>query len=636
MTMSNYQDSLEVTADPQGQQIRSVRLFGAELLDAEAPCASELLVNGRPLTMRPHTDPNQAGIGVHLKGECFTDHFSGWSLVLNREMGGRTGLKHPCFGIQSLVRRELCDQTVPCPGPGGPIVEAPLWADTLTLLGWNWKFWGDDTRLLFPSSHSSGPCDEWGHTGYENDRPAEVKKWIQNVWRRIYPGCLVIHGGLFYNAANGNWLALTCRRPNFGYVLNIESAGEGIAYDFTLHAPIAIGQSLRLPEIKLYYGPDEASMMGWLGDYVTHHLQEAPDWVHRTVWSRGLAWNNEATWAEQADAWEKHVESGVCSAIGYSLVTDRPIQSGTTPYSYAPDPNHGSQAEFRAMGQRLAEKSIPWLVWMSHSGLAAGGDEVDEDWFIRGIDGRTCAAWGNIDSPSLVHINPGHPGYIEYTKKWMRFYIEECGASGIFFDCLSWAFPPDYTPRSWMRYPGDTNRMAVRFMDEIAAYLRQLDPEAILLGEGTSVDFPVHVFSVHTNPKRAADGMGPRDWFLALNRFAPKKLVIDQGPDFNPASGMAMMLPGTGNERKNRALTKILREKGGRGAWTPLADGLSLLEAERILVVPSASAGEPPLEIRLPAPWGEATRLVDLVDEGIFELRHGVHSNVPPGIYRLE
>ncbi len=120
---------------------------------------------------------------------------TGWGLVLSRTMGERTYLKHRCYGITSLIRRELCDHTYVASGPGGPIVEAPLWVDTFSLLNWNWKFWGDDTRMLFPSSHTQGPSDEHGHIGYEHDTPEKAKAFLQNMWRRTYPGVMAIHGG---------------------------------------------------------------------------------------------------------------------------------------------------------------------------------------------------------------------------------------------------------------------------------------------------------------------------------------------------------------------------------------------------------------------------------------------------------
>ena len=313
-------------------------------------------------------------------------------------------------------------------------------------------------------------------------------------------------------------------------------------------------------------------------------------------------------------------------------MTNRPLQSGTTPLGYEPDPNYGTRAEFVAMCQRLRAKNIPLLIWMSHSGLAyRGGPEIDDDWFIRGIDGRICAAWGNLDNAELAHINPGHPGYIEYTKKWMRFYIQECGCKGIFFDCLGWAFPPDYVPRPWMRFPGDTNVMAVRFAEEIGAYLKELDPQALFLGEGTSIEFPTHVFSLHANPKRAVDGLGPRDWFLGLNAHSPHFIPIDQGPALFPASGFARIVERPEFAARNRLLTQIVREREGNFAALP--GDLSV--GGDLLFVPAYEDGRT-LDFALPAPWDGVLSLVSQTDDARFERGESGFEGVTAGIYRME
>jgi len=478
-------ETLEVACDPGTGLVRSVRLYGNELLDTERPVAAELGVNGLPLPTRLHqpvgaSEPLEQH--ARLKGERFVDHFAGWGLVVSRAMGARSNLRWPCFGIQYTIRREPADATdLPCPGPGGPPIEAPLHVDTFSLPNWNWRFWGDDTRMLFTSLHASGPWDETGHVGHEDDTPEEVKRFLQNVRRRIYPGTMLVHGGVFYSARTGHWLAITCRRPHVGYIVNITDAGRGVGYDFTLHAPFALGETLTLPEIKLYWGATRDEMDRFLAEYATYYYRETPAWVHRTLWSEGLAWNNRPTWREQGEAFEAALAGGETTGISYCLVTNRPIRSGTTPSGYEPDPNHGTRDEFRAMCRRITGKGVPLLVWMSHSGLQyRGGDEIDDDWFIRGIDGRISAAWGTADRPELACVNPGHPGYIAYTKRWIRFYMVECGIKGIFLDCLGWAFPPDFAPRSFMRYPGDTNRMTIRFLDEIAACVKECDPEGVL------------------------------------------------------------------------------------------------------------------------------------------------------------
>ena len=624
-----------VSCDEKTGQVCSVKLYGEEMLDATAPLRSELFVNGEPLPLRPHQDPNDPTRKIaHLKGEKFVDQLSGWGLVLARTMGGRHNTPFHCFGVAYLIRRELADQTCPCPGPGGPVVEAPLYVDTFSLMNWNWRFWGDDTRMMFPSSHSTGPTDEFGHCGYEHDTPERCKRFMQNVWRRLYPGVLAIHGGLFYNAKTEHWLAITCRRPNVGYILNIADAGRGVGYDFTLHAPWKLGDSLHMPEIKLYYGRTREEMMRWLGWYVTFYYEEPPEWAFKTVWGEGLAWNNQPTWTEQAAYWEKRLASGELSGIGYSLVTNRPVYSGTTPLGYEPDPNHGTQAEFKAMCRRIAAKGVPVLIWMSHSGLQPGAPDIDDDWFIRGIDGRMCRSWGHIDG-GMCYPNFGHPGYIEYTKKWIRFYIGECGAKGIFLDCMGFASPPDYTPRPFMRFPGDTNRMMNRFVEEVYACTKACDPEAILLGEGAPLDAPVNVFSIHSNPVRSIDGLGPRDFFLQLNRWAPKRLVIDQGPRLFPASGFCCREERPGFEAKNRYVTKLLTERGGRDAFTHLPGDLSVIDDLLIVSVPEGETLT--RDIRLPEPWDGVKKLVEETDgTTVKKGRDGLFAAVAPGIYRMK
>ena len=623
-------------------RITSVKLYGTELLNQSETGQTDLIVNGLPLKTRPHPDPvrgDNKESGARLKGEHFVDHFSGWGLVVNRQIGSRDYAKFNCTGINYLVRRELCDMTdLPCPGPGGPVNEAPLHVDSFGLLNWDWRFWGDKTRMIFPSSHSQGPSDEFGHIGYEHDTPAKCKQFIQNAWRRTYPGCLVVHGGLFYNSDTEEWIAITCRRAHVGYRLNIADAGEGVGYDFLLHAPFGIGDNLRLPEIKIYHGKTRQEMMEWLGWYTTFYYQECPEWVYKTNWGGGLAWNNRPSWTEQADFWEKELDQGLYNGIGYSLVTNRPVRSGTTPLGYEPDPNHGTQEEFKAMCHRLRDRGVPLLIWMSHSGICPGAHAVDDDWFIRGIDGRWTAGWGSEDG-GMVMCNPGHPGYIEYTKKWIHFYIKECGCKGIFFDCLGWVFPPDFRERDFMRYPADTNLMTVRWQTEIYRYIKECDPEAIMLGEGVTLDAPVNTFAINGNPIRSIDGMGPRDFFLDLNRYAPKKMVIDQGGKNFPASGMCCTCPA---EEHARFLTTLMAEKGGRDAFTHLPGDLSILD--NLLFFPLQGEAPPNTEFfpardlfQLPTPWDDVVRLKGKFSGKVIEKESdGFFRNVVADVYEME
>ncbi len=638
-------ENLKFKINKKSSKVESIKLYGKELLNKSPDGQQELYVNGHPLKTREYTDPvsgTDTESGYRLKGEHFVDHFSGWGLVINRQIGERPGLKFNCVGVNYLIRRELADMTdLPCPGPGGPVNEAPLYVDSFGLMNWDWKFWGDDTRMIFPSSHSQGPCDEFGHIGYEHDTPAKCKNFIRNVCRRTYPGTMVIHGGVFYNAKTGHWLAITCRRAHVGYCLNIEKAGEGVGYDFLLHAPFNIGDSLRMPEIKIYYGKTKEEMMNWMGWYTTFYYKEPPEWVYKRLWVDGLAWDNQPTWTEQADYWEKQLDTGQFNAIAHSLVTNRPIKSGTLPLGYEPDPNHGTREEFKAMCHRLRDHDIPLITWMSHSGLCPGAQDIDDDWFIRGIDGRFTAGWGSVDG-GMIMCNPGHPGYIEYTKKWIHFYIVECGCKGIFFDCLGWIFPPDFKPRSFMRYPADTNLLAIRFQQEMYDYIKECDPEAIMLGEGVSLDGPVNIFSVVGNPIRAIDGMGPRDFLLNLNKYAPKKMVVFQGGWNIPSSGMCKTNFQTFSREHNKFLLALLKEKGGRDAFSYVIGDVSIID--NLLFFPQPEDAPPHTEffpardkIKLPKPWDKVKTLKGKFHNKIIKKdKKGMFTGLVPGIYEME
>jgi hypothetical protein len=186
-----------------------------------------------------------------------------------------------------------------------------------------------------------------------------------------------------------------------------------------------------------------------------------------------------------------------------------------------------------------------------------------------------------------------------------------------------------------MRYPGDTNRMALKFQREVYACIKECDPQAIMLGEGASLEAPVNVFSIHANPHRTEKGMGPRDFLLYLNQFSPKRLVIDQGPRLAPGNGYCVMAEGERWQKLNQYMTRLLAEKGGRNAFASLPNDLSIIED--LLVVPVDHPQEPTRrQVELPAPWSKTTRLIDVLDSlEIKATRPGIFADVSPGVYRM-
>ena len=236
----------------------------------------------------------------------------------------------------------------------------------------------------------------------------------------------------------------------------------------------------------------------------------------------------------------------------------------------------------------------------------------------------------------MMFVNPGHPGYIEYTKKWIRYYIQECGVKGIFLDCLGFPLPPDFTPRDFMRYPGDTGVMAIRFMDEIYRFIKECDPEAVLIGEGATLDGPVEMYSIITNPRRGIDGNGPRDYLLSLNRYAKKHMTIYHDIAFFPGSGYNAAA-GTGWERHNKYMLALLAERGGPGVFTALPGDLSVLDD--LLFVPleyGQTAEHRVPSIQLPDLWSAVRTLTEEITGGHLQCTpDGAFHDVPPGIYRM-
>ncbi|MCX7935847.1 MAG: hypothetical protein N3A66_11395, partial [Planctomycetota bacterium] len=145
--------------------------------------------------------------------------------------------------------------------------------------------------------------------------------------------------------------------------------------------------------------------------------------------------------------------------------------------------------------------------------------------------------------------------------------------------------------------------------------------------------------ALNYNPVRASDGMGPRDFLLALNRWSRKRLVLDQGPLFSAAAGFVRALPSPRYAEKNRYFAAWLREHGGPRAFLPLPGDLAIQPDEQLLVVPMLTFPEPQdlyPEIRLPAEWAKIKILVDVVSGKRSRRRSGAFREVAPGVYQMQ
>lgn len=639
--------------------VTQLLLYGRELLERGDSAETEIAVNDLPLRVRsdaaemkrrlgdkandvPPEALERGGPGA-MFAERFVNQYTGWGLEVTRHMGVSPHLRQ--LTVCYHVHRGKTQPTCPIPGPGGPPIEGRMYVDTISVPRWRWKMWGDATRMVHLSLHSSGPDGQFGHIGYNRGPVADVKHYMGNIWRRQYPGVMAVHGAVYYDESSGNWLALTCRRPQVGYFLDLDHAGLGLSYNFTLHDDFRLDQALLLPEITISWGRTQPEMEQFIRDYTTKHWHPVPEWNGRTAWFGQGLWSPYSSWRQYWAGAEKVIDAGAASGLGpYQMIHNwSRSMHGTSPLGYEPDPTMGPREEFEKGALRMKERGVPMGMWMSHSGLAPGRD-IDDDWFIRGVDDNWTVSWGSQRNPSLVLINLGHPGFIAYTKKWLKYYIE-LGYRWFFFDCGGWAMSPDFRPRSFMRFPGDTGLMAVRHYDEIVPYAESLDPGVIISGEGFSSDFPIHVFSINTNPVHSTDGLGPRDYVLSLNKLPGKRIVVDQAGRFVPASGVCCLggesewpkgLPleegfdWVANNKMYKAITKFVKEHGIYHG-THLRGDISIIDEH--IFFPGHYDGKP---VALPVEYARCTKIVHAVTgHQIERSAAGTFIAPEPGMYEM-
>ena len=187
-----------------------------------------------------------------------------------------------------------------------------------------------------------------------------------------------------------------------------------------------------------------------------------------------------------------------------------------------------------------------------------------------------------------------------------------------------------------MRYPSDCSRLAVDFAEEMHAYIKHLDADAIMIGEGASLDMPVEIFSVITNPARGIDGFGPRDYLLSLSRYGGKPLIVNNEATLFPACGATFVKLNSGLDEQNKFLVRYLREHGGPRVFTWLPGDLSM--HNDLLFVPgnlSHDVVHQAIDIRSARP--DVAMLREIIREDTISRNDdGAFEQVAPGIYRMQ
>ncbi len=642
-------EAFEILADTRSGCMASFRLYGRELLDSEVT-PRELLVNGEPLDLRatPHTWTNisdfpqcTTGAAVNEMHACrFLSHYTGFGLDVTRAL---RVIQPTHVALTYTVQRTKIRTLPECPGPGWGAIEAPLHLTALTLPCLPWKLFGTNTQMIALNTGSAGPRN---HLGYENGPVANTKAAINTFFRRQYSGDMGFPGAVFYDPQSGHWLAISCRRPQIAYNLNHTAAELGVAFDFLPMGELKLNQTVQLPSVMFHAGQSRAEMDRFIASFMSLYYEEPADWFYRTTWfAMAVGPESFGSWKQVHQAALHLTEAGGVSGIFFTLHARNLAFGGTSPNSSGPCEELGPRADFADMMRDLKARGVRTMVWMSSCGLNPQGD-ADPDWFMRGIDGDWLASWGLPHQPHIVFINHLHPGYQAYVRRWLEYYLGDCGVDSVFFDCAGFSYPCDYAPRAFMRYPSDVMLGNVRFFDFVQETVRRIRPDAVIMTEGHSFDAFANVTSLSNEPAEA-DGIGQRDRVLAFRHQGGKRFCVLSSMEADLGSGYVIIEPGAnysiapdgsdvnlreyariGADPFNVLLTKIMNEHGCREAINlPCGGGVSLLKnflfvpqprhdtASPAALVPVARGGINTAGIRvtLPAEFAERRNVRNLV-----------------------
>lgn len=664
-------EAIQIAADETTGGVVSFKLYGEELLNPGAGPVADLAINGQPLGLRvaPHTWTNlggypSAGDPVNaMHAAQFVSHYTGFGVDVSRSLRAvRPSQVYLAYTVQRTKIRTLPE----CPGPGWGAIEAPLQVTSITLPCWPWRLFGGRTRMIALNTGSSGPRN---HLGYENGSVAGVKAVVDTWYRRQYSAVMGFPGAVFYDAESGHWLAISCRRPQIAYNLNHHAAVQGVAFDFLPMGELSMNASVQLPLIGFHVGKTRGEMDRFLATFLSQYYEEPSDWFFRTTWFE-MCMNPECfdSWSQAHEAAVKLVEPGGVSGLFLTLHARNLAFGGTSPNGAGPCEELGPRADFESLIRDLKRRGVRLMLWMSSCGLNPQG-EADPDWFVRGVDGDRLCSWGLPHQPHIFYINPLHPGYQAYVQRWMEYYLGELGVDSLFFDCAGFAYPCDFAPRTFMRYPSDVMLGNVRFFDFVRETVRRIRPEAVVMTEGNSLDAFTHVTSLNNVPSES-DGLGQRDLVLGFRHQGGKRFAARSGMEADLGSGYAVIEPGAnygiapdnagvqldeyariGADPFNVLLTRLVREHGCRDAvHLPCRGGASLIKdllfvpqprhdtVSPAALVPVARGARDAKGIRVRLPAGQtARRLRNLVDGSEVIADHdGTFLFVERGIFQLQ
>ncbi len=489
-------------------------------------------------------------------------------------------------------------------------IEAAVRLETLTVLGAPMRWFGPNTRMRALAIGGTGPRE---HVSLEDGPVAEIVPWLQTPFRSEFPGQLSANGALYYDPETQKWVWMLVRRPaTTGRICFDE---HHIAYRFGYHKALPVEDEVFTPAVSLFWGQglDAADQM--LARQFDQY-QEPPDWAWHSVWF----WLHPA-WAVDVDfdgaAEAVKVLSGECGVNGFGLMVHDVPPSGNDidPGSYAPCFTAGGEQPMRRLMQAIHDARAHSYAWFSRHGHRPDTLGYQDQWAVRGVDGRPVRLRTRPDAGvNLDIINPADPDFQDYIFRWIEYYVCSLGIDGLFWDSGYQPIPPDFGDKPYLRFPGETNARAMQFYQRVMRLGRTLSDDFFQWAEGISLDMPMNLFSV--DARSHGEHSGNR-FMQRLAHLGPRRLMWRSAWAHDLASGWVMLNPANDVGRSmadykafaadpmNRWICRTVRERGVRHA-TGLADGVSRLD-EFVVVSPKAA----PQTVTVPeAPADKLTHVI--------------------------
>ncbi len=495
-----------------------------------------------------------------------------------------------------LDRRRIDRATTADPlSTGVRPIQAPLWLDTVGTLCARTDWFGTETKMM---QASIGGCGPRSHVSLEDGAPAEVVEHLWNPFRRSHPSVQTIPGAAYYHP-DGRWLWITCQRPSVGMHWDFET--DALKAQFQYHARLEPAETIHTPEVSLYWGRGgRDEMLARMNDQFIGYT-EPKDWFYHTTWYWLHWWQYRpggfAEMAEQVRFLHEHLGLTGFGITGHDV---RPGAWDCGPSSLRPSPHWGGDEGMSVLGETVKEIGGKMYVWMPFLGLSQPGNDLRDDWRVKGEDGRAYESF-YIGSYDMYHaVNYGHPEVQKYYLDWIRRYIVKYNVEGIFWDCGGAGMPPDFSDpstRPFQRFPSENMTAPYQFMEKVMQVGQECSPDFFMWHECVSTDLPGTGYSSHTG----------NDMFLCdLSRAGRNRLVFRSCSTYNIYGGFATVDPKQdtvfqspltieslrqmANDEMNKWVVQFVREHGTREA-VGIANGVAVC-ADHVIVDPAKEQRE--------------------------------------------